>query len=861
MRANRATATRGHTCSSTDFAEVVAHDLEQSLVTRFADQVAAHADCLAVRDPERSLTYGELDGWANAIARAILDRGGGGAPVAILLPQGATNIAAIVGVLKAGCPYVSLDPSDPRSLELAERVGARVLVAGYDVPGRQVVIAEETASSPDPGVAATPSDIAYVYFTSGSTGQPKGVFDSHRNVLHNVLRYTNTLRIAPADRLSLIQSPAFSGTASSIFSALLNGASLLPLSLEHHGIATLARWLLDERVTIYHSVPAIFRSLLRVEAGPYDSIRVVRLEGDRASWADVGLHRRHFPADSVLVNGLGITETGLVRQFFVETDVEMEQGVLPVGHAVPGVDTVVLSETGEEAAQGEAGEIVVQSDHLALGYWGDPELTAASFPVLGGRRTYRTGDLGRFREDGCLEYLGRRDGRLKILGSRVEPVEVEAALLRVPGVRDATVATEHGRRGEGRLVAYVVPDPSSALDEREVREALRLHLPPFMIPSGVVFLDDLPLGPSGKVDRGAFSRGQPVPTSSPLPATASEREIARIWEQVLETAPIGLDDDFFGLGGDSLAAAEIVARLDVETGMTVPMSVLAGAPTVRAFAAELDRATARPASSLVVLRAGSALSPLVLLHGNLGHGLHYADLVRAADPARPIWLLEHRRSAPTSMDEVASRHLQTLLDADPEGPYFLAGFCYGGVVAHEVACRLVAEGRNVGLLALLGITPLEYPSVVSPGARRAWGHRYTRPPFTAKVRGHLRRARALPAHERPTYIGRRIANLVTGTARRATGTLDDDALVVAAFERALTLHLPRRFPGRALVVLHEDDTALYTDNPQREWAPLADYVEIALVPGALHAMLEKPAVGRLAELLSTEAGGGRTLLS
>ena len=335
-------------------------------MARFATQVAVHRDCLAVRDRELALTYGELDSWANGIANETLARGGGGSnPVALFLPQGAPSIAGILGVLKSGSPYVSLDQQDPRSVRTSSSAlthgscsrmqGMRHITRGSRRTARALRRRRRPRGSP--GIEPSPDDIAYVFFTSGSTGKPKGVFDSHRNVLHNVLRYSNTLLIAPRDRLSLVQSPVFSGTVSTLFSGLLNGASLFPFRLDEHGVAGLARWLLAERVTLYHSVPAIFRALVQVEAGPFDDIRIVRLEGDRAASLDVELQRRHFPPRSVLVNGLGLTETGLVRQLFVSRNAAEEPGVLPVGYSVPGVDVVVVDDDETEVPSGTAGEM------------------------------------------------------------------------------------------------------------------------------------------------------------------------------------------------------------------------------------------------------------------------------------------------------------------------------------------------------------------------------------------------------------------------------------------------------------------------------------------------------------------------
>ena len=846
-----------HTCGRSDFAGFDVKELEQSLVARFARQVSAHPSCLAVRDRSASLSYADLDGWANGIAQAMLARiGEGPDPVPLVFAQGAASTAAILGTLKAGRAYVSLDPSDPRSARAVEAVGAVVVLTDAehadsasriadDVP---VIVVDEIGAGADPCIPMTPDSLAYVFFTSGSTGEPKGVVDNHRNVLHNVLRYSNTLHIAPSDRLSLIQSPSFSGCISSLFAAVLNGAALFPFRLDEGGVPALARWLREEQITMYHSVPSIFRALLRGQQAAFPDIRVVRLEGDRASGLDVELHRRHFEPGSVLVNGLGLTETGLVRQLFLDQETLVDDGILPVGYPVPDVDVVIVDEHAEELPLGASGQIAVRSAFLAQGYWNRSDLTERAFVDVGGERTYLTGDLGRLREDGCLEYLGRLDGQLKVLGNRVEPAEVEAELVRLAGVKEAAVTTREGRRDEGRLVAYVVLDGTDMPSANDIRRALGRRLPKYMVPSAVVTLDELPLSQNGKVDRRALPDVSDH-TGDRLPADDIERLVARVWEDVLEAGPIGVDGDFFVLGGDSLAAAEIMARLEHETGNFLPMSVLAGSPTVAGLADALRTGSSPVPSSLAVLRSNGDRAPLVLVHGNTGNALHYVNLVRRLDRDRPIWALEYLSSNDLSVEGIAAAHAATLLSARATGPYLLAGSCFGGVVAHELACQLRARDYEVELLALLGLTPLEFPSLMTPQAHDRWD-RMHRPMrwFVSHTRYHVGRAWTLPARERVDYLATRAANLLA----RATRLRRTDATshsVYDAIQVALAAHRPARYPGAAVVVLHQDDTAIYTENPLRDWAKLADTIELVILPGRDHAMLEEPGVARLADIV------------
>jgi amino acid adenylation domain-containing protein len=814
-----------------------------------------HRDCLAVIDRRLRLTYGDLDGWTNGIARTLLDVAGEGSePVALVFAQGAASCAAILGALKAGKPYVSLDPSDPRRAEATRAVGARAVLtdrahstaALSSSAGRELVVVDDVGPAVDPGVPTSADSIAYVFFTSGSTGEPKGVYDCHRNVLHNVLRYTNTLAISPSDRLSLIQAPSFSGCVSSLFSALLNGAAVVPISIDEDGLGATAAWLREQRVTVYHSVPSIFRSVLRDGAG-LPGVRVVRLEGDRASAHDVELHRRHL-VGSALVNGLGATETGLTRQLFVDPSTPIEPGVLPVGHPVRDVDVLVVGGDGAELPPGEAGEIVVRSRYLALGYWNRPDLTSRVFAGSGDERRYRTGDLGRLRADGCLELHGRKNGELEVLGHRVEPAEVEAELVRIQGVKEAVVATREGPRGVSRLVAYVVPE-LHAPTPSEIRSALGTRLPRHLIPSSVVLLEDLPCGPNGKVDRGALpdpvvrAHGRP-------PADDEERLVARIWEQVLDVALISAEDDFFDLGGDSLAAAEALAQLESETGRLLPLSIFAGSATVERFADSLRAPLPLGHSSLVVLRAEGSRAPIVLVHGNRGDSLHYASLVHRLVASRPLWALEDALPADdVGLAALAARHVATLETARPSGAFVLAGFCYGAALAHEIACALRRRGRDVELLALLGATPLEFPSLLDSRACERWRLAQEPRSFRSGVRHHLAEARRLPVRQSAGYVSRRGLNLLrrTPVLRRLWLERHPSANAVQA---GIDGHSPEPYPGRLLLVLHEDDSSEYTDDPRRDWAGLATAgVDVELLPGSDHAMLEVSGVERLATLL------------
>ena len=704
-------------------------EIEQSLNARFEALVRAGPARLALQCGRDSLTYLQLSEAANRIAHALLARRGSTAePVAVVLEQGVGLIAAILGVLKAGKLYVPLEIGAPRerfahmlrdsdAAVVISNASALPLLKQLGTSKLEVLdVADVGCGAPadDPAIDIAPDRPAYIYYTTGSTGEPKGVVDSHRNVLHNVMRYTNALAIADDDRLTLLQSPSFSGAVSSMFAALLNGAASFPYDVRTSTAAQLADYIDRSGITVYHSVPAIFRSFLRTPR-VFSSVRVVRLEGDQSSPADLELFRRHFGPDCTLVNGLGTTETGIVRQFFVGHDTPVAHAVVPIGYPVEDMHVQVLGEGGEPAPFGTAGDIAVRSEYLALGYWNRADLTTRAFvadPHNPRLRTYRTGDIGRMHPDGCLEHLGRRDALTKIRGVTVAIADVEAAIGRLPSIREAAVGLKPGRRGETRLVAYYVPQPDASVTTSAIRRDLVQLLAPQLIPSAYVAMERLPLNENLKVDRNALPD---PPSTRPLldqPHVASrkplEAQLVCIFEQLLQVAPVGVLDDFFDLGGDSLLATELLAAIEEAFGIGLPLSALLAGATIECIAAALARASeAQP--SIVALQPEGRKPAFYFLHGDyVDGGLFCRDIARHFDPDRPFFVVTpcglDGDDAPDSIEEMAERHLQALRERQPHGPYYLGGNCNGGLVALELARRLGLSGERVERLIVFRST-------------------------------------------------------------------------------------------------------------------------------------------------------------
>lgn len=392
----------------------------------------------------------------------------------------------------------------------------------------------------------------------------------------------------------LVASFSFDAAVIDLYGALLNGAALYPVSLKEQGFAQLASILRRERITVYHSTPTVYRYFLS-SLGPQEpvsqSVRLVVLGGEEVTRRDVELYRTHFSDSCIFVNGLGPTESTLALQYFIDKATPVRGVTVPVGYPVTETEVLLLDDTGQPTPV--CGEIVIRSPYVALGYWQRPELTEQAFsgpPGVGESRTYRTGDLGRRLPDGSLEFLGRRDLQVKVRGYRIETAEVESELLKLPGVNEAVVVSRPDPRGENHLVAYLLLAKSreSALPIEEIRESLRDHLPDHMVPAVFVLLDALPMTGSGKVDRQALPAPElqcgDAASKGVAPRNELEKAITAIWCDVLGYPQVGVNTNFFDVGGHSLLLIQVQAKVQSLADKPVAMLDLFRFPTVEGLA-------------------------------------------------------------------------------------------------------------------------------------------------------------------------------------------------------------------------------------------------------------------------------------
>jgi len=704
---------------------------EGRVIDRLVVVAAAAPDVLAVRDTSTALTFGELLCAAAAVTDRVCALNPERLPVAVLRGHGVGAVVAAVGVIASGAPLVVLDPTTPASRlrHYAEAAGATVCVTD---PERAAVAAEvcptvidvsldeslamvSDASAVLLATATAPSDSVLIVYTSGSTGRPKGVACDSRSVLHDA--WTNgvgTGCYGHGDVIANLLPMAFSAGVGLSLAGLLLGATQEFFDPRTRSVAQLPGWLAEVGATVLVASPAILRGIVTaMPAGArLDGLRMLTMAGETVHGAELSAIRTVVGDACEIRNRYGSTETWLIAQYRLRPGDPGPTGATPVGWPVPGVRLQVRGEGGELSDTG-TGRLVVSSRWLSSGYWGEPAATAEVFETADdGTVTYLTSDTASIGEDGCVRLLGRTDHSVKIGGQLVEPGEIDAVLFAQPEIREAVVVgAEAPETGRMRLVAYVVP-ASGRLQAASVRRVVREVLPNYMVPQEVVLLTELPRTERGKLDRSALPE---VPRSvGGVPArTDWERVVAGLFARVLEVPEIGIHDDFFALGGDSLSAEALVAAVGDELGVeqkALSTALLIEAPTVATFAAALRRRRRSEHPTLVALRTSGGRRPLFCVAGAGGVALGFRSLAQRLGPDQPVYALqahglENRALPDWSVRASARRHVRTIRGIQPRGPYRLAGHSLGALIAMEMAHQLAADREDVELLAVVDSYP------------------------------------------------------------------------------------------------------------------------------------------------------------
>jgi amino acid adenylation domain-containing protein len=706
----------------------------QTIHALFEEWAAATPDAVAVVFGDRGLTYAQLNARANRLAHHLRHLGvGPGTPVGLCLNRSPELIVALLGILKSGGAYVPLDPyypgerlafilQDTRApLTLVDETTRSRLKPELDRLGALCVDVDDAAAAVcdanKPPRRSSADDLAYVMYTSGSTGRPKGVMVNHRAVVR-LVRNTDYCRFGPEEVFLHLAPLSFDASTFEIWGPLLNGGRLALLAPGLPTLDVLGAAIRQYGVTTIFLTTALFN--LAVEQGVEELKRLRQLlwGGELVSPRHVQKAIAHLQDGQRLLHVYGPTEcTTFACYFPVRKGYSTENGI-PIGRPIANTTVFVLDEKWQPVPAGIPGELYLGGDGLAQGYLNDPELTRMKFipdpfSEASGERLYRTGDRARFRADGNLEFLGRLDSQVKILGHRVEPGEIEAALARQPQVRESVVVAREFAPGDRRLVAYVTKRNGEVLDTAALRTRLKATLPDYMLPSIIEVLDALPLTPNGKVDRSALPAPARTAGTAPLayvaPRDEMEALLSRIWEQVLGVRSISVKADFFDAGGNSLLSMSLLARIEKEIGRKLSLATFFQLPTIEALAACLrEEKWENPESAVFPMQRGGDGLPLFLVDA----GPFYRPLVRRLGSERPVFgvALPSLSSLPKrfTVKDIATSLVDALGASQVGGPYCLAGWSLAGLIAYEMAQQLRARGEEVALLTLFDTNNPDY---------------------------------------------------------------------------------------------------------------------------------------------------------
>jgi len=854
-------------------AETPAHEL-------FEAQADAQPEAPALIAPGRAMGYGELNRRANQLARHLGRLGvGPSTRVGICLERTPEFVASALAVLKAGAAFIPLDPSYPaQRLDFMIRDSDAVAIVAAPGNAAKLAAAECPVVFVEPGweafthespanlgLAVGGRDVAYVMYTSGSTGSPKGVEVCHRGIAR-LLFGTDFAQLDSSSTFLATAPASFDVSMFDLWGPLLRGGRCVLTDERVPSPAAIRDAIRDHGVNTMWLTASLFNSIVDEAPDALRGLRELVIGGEALSVPHVERALRLLPAVQ-LVNGYGPTEaTTFACCHRIPKDMPPGARSIPIGQPIGNTRAYVLDALGQPVPLGVAGELHIGGPGVARGYLNRPKLTQERFiPDPFGdepdARLYRTGDLARYRPDGAIEFLGRADGQVKVRGFRIELGEIEAALSGLAAIREAVVVVREDQPGQKRLAGYVVP--ATPIDASDLRQALQDRLPGYMVPSDFVFLEELPIGPTGKLDRGKLPAPAQVGAAR-VPGTREPRDeieatLVRLFQDLLSTSAVGVEDNFFVLGGDSLLAVRLLARVSNATGVDIPLSRLWEDATVAYLASLVRREQPASISSSPLLRLRQGTKRPFFCAAPLdGNGFRFTELAQRLEEDRPFvafranwWDGKDRQ--PAGIREVAAHYVDHLRTAQPEGPYLLGGHSFGGAVAFEMAQLLTAQGQPVGLLAMLDCGPSHW--AVSPGwSRRALAN------ILRNLPGWVGEAATRGVGEWRDSL-RQELSFLQGDTREQPGLdelwqMDELPASYRDFLRrqydALIDYRPKPYPGRLTLFRARSRSLLRPHDRDLGWQPLvAGGIDTHSVPGTHLTALREPHVGTLAEQLSS----------
>lgn len=702
----------------------------------FEEQVERAPDAVAVVCEDKQLTYRELNSRANQLANYLRRRGVGPEDlVGICVDRSLEMVIGLLGILKAGGAYVPLDPAYPDdrlSFMLKDaKVGVLLtqLALGAKMGSHQVEVIALDAdwqgianeSEDNPESHCTPENLAYVIYTSGSTGRPKGVSVSHSSVVHLVRECQAVLAFGIDDVWTAVHSYAFDLSVWEMFGALLSAGRLVVVPFwVAQSPSDFHQLLRTQGVTVLSLTPSAARQLLdatkKIPSGDDLSLRLF-ICGGEALPSNLAAELLEWKVP--LWNFYGPTESTVWATIKEVKPENLTGGSISIGRAICDLETYILDPKLGPVSAGLEGELHLGGAGLARGYLNRPGLTAERFVpnTFGnqpGARLYKTGDLARFLPDGNIEYLGRIDHQVKVRGYRIELGEIEAALEAYPGIEMSVLMAREDQPGSKRLVAYIVPRQEATLSVGELRNYLKEKIPQYMVPAIFLLLEKFPLTPNGKIDRHALpSPDEAKPLldgQSVAPRDATELQLVSIWENLLGIQPIGVTDNFFEVGGDSLLAVRLFAQIKEAFGKSLHLATLFQAPTIDELALIIGQHGGSDSwPSLVAIQPSGSKPPLYCAHNCGGNVLMYRPLARQLSrliPDQPIYGLQAqgmdgKRDPHIRIEDMAACYAKEIRNHQPEGPYYLLGDTWGGIIVFEIARLLNLQGQKVAMLAMM----------------------------------------------------------------------------------------------------------------------------------------------------------------
>ncbi|MBY0185891.1 amino acid adenylation domain-containing protein [Bacillus aerophilus] len=673
----------------------------------FEHNVRKQPNAVALSAGDHTMTYAELNEQANRLARHLQKNGVGHQTVtAILAERTPELIVSLLAVLKAGATYVPIDPDYPESRiqYMLKDSGATHLLTHSSFINQTRSLAFDGTylfaddqeillmSSENLPLEARLDDTAYIMYTSGTTGQPKGIMTTHSNIAR-VVKNTNYLTILETDTLLSLSNSVFDGFTFDVYGALLNGAKLvLPQKETILDMGKLTELIKGEHISVMFVPTALFHLLVDEGTDWMRGVRKVLFGGERASVQHV---RKAFDVmgKGRLLNVYGPTESTVFATYYpIDEAIPLEAHSIPIGKPLNQTGAYILSEHRQLQPIGMVGELCLSGKGLAKGYLNRPDLTKQVFiahPFAAGERLYRTGDLAYFREDGLIEYAGRVDDQVKIRGHRIELTEIEANLLMHPGVKQAVLLADHDETNHTRLLAYITCDDAWKGKLDDIKSRLKERLPAYMLPHELIELENLPLTPNGKVDK----RQLPKPEAPQgnrrvkLPANEVEQKLLLMWREVLEREDISTDDHFFELGGHSLKAMSLLSKVSKEFEVQVPIHLLFETPTIEALSRYIQHQDGETAGYLVFNE--SQTSTVFALPPLPGYGFIYQEAAKTLDDVRLVafdFIETNNRMA---------QYVQHIQHLQPKGPLTLMGYSGGCYLAFELVQALEQVGRTV----------------------------------------------------------------------------------------------------------------------------------------------------------------------